>query len=138
MDFTDNIEVIEVIDEYPPEIAERIHSLRKTIIDTAQEMKADKLDETLKWGEPSYVAKRGSTIRLGWKSAKPDQYAMFFTCTTSLVETFRMLHGNKFEYEGNRALWFHVDDDLPLEEVKHCISLALNYHRLKHLPLLGA
>ena len=32
---------------------------------------------------------------------------------------------------------FGETDELPVNELKHCISLALTYHRVKRLPLLG-
>ncbi len=41
-------------------------------------------------------------------------------------------------FEGNRAVLFDVDTSIPVAELKHCISLALTYHKVKHLPLLGA
>ncbi len=97
----------------------------------------DDLEETLKWGEPSYVTKAGSTIRIGWKKNKPKQYAMLFHCKTKLVDTFKELYQDKFKFEGNRAIIFHEKDEVPVEELKHCISLSLTYHRRKHLWMLG-
>ena len=63
---------------------------------------------------------------------------MFFHCRTSLVATFRELYMEKFTFEGDRAIVFHENDEIPIDELKHCISLALTYHRRKHLPMLGA
>ncbi len=40
-------------------------------------------------------------------------------------------------FEGKRAIVFRESDELPVEQLKHCVSLALTYHRVKHLPLLG-
>ena len=57
---------------------------------------------------------------------------------TSLVDTFRELYGDVFMFEGNRAIVFGEADEIPVAELKHCISLALTYHRVKRLPLLGA
>ena len=37
----------------------------------------------------------------------------------------------------NRAIVFDETDELPVDELKYCILLALRYHRVKHLPLLG-
>ena len=73
--------------------------LRTVIYDT-------ELEETLKWGEPSYLVKKGSTIRMDWKVKTPDQYAMYFKCTSKLVPTFRELFGDLFKYEKNRAILF--------------------------------
>ena len=98
----------------------------------------DGLEETLKWGEPSYLTNGGSTIRIGWKKSRPDNYAMYFNCNTKLVDTFKELYSDLFEFEGNRAIVFHRNDAVPARAVKHCIELALRYHKIKHLPLLGA
>ncbi|MCP3684922.1 MAG: DUF1801 domain-containing protein, partial [bacterium] len=110
---------------------------RQLVIDTASEIKGiNVLEETLKWGEPSYLTKSGSTIRMDWKSTIPGQYAIYFNCNTLLVETFKELYIDKFMFEGNRAIVFKINDEIPVGELKHCISLALTYHKIKHLPML--
>jgi hypothetical protein len=96
------------------------------------------LEETLKWGEPSYLAKHGSTVRIGWNDSNPEFYGVYFNCNTKLVDTFNEIYSDVFNFEGNRAIIFHKDDALPTEALEHCILLSLNYHKLKHLPLLGA
>ena len=118
---------------------EKLLFLRQLVFDTASEIEGiDTIEETLKWGEPSYIAKGGSTVRIGWKASKPTQYAMYFHCQTKLIDTFKEVYGDKFIYEGNRAILFDENDKLPVKELKHCIALALTYHSRKHLPLLGA
>ena len=79
-----------------------------------------------------------STIRIDWKESKPNQYAMYFHCQTKLVDTFKELYKHVFQFEGNRAILFGLDDRIPENELRHCIFLALTYHRVKHLPMLGA
>ncbi len=112
--------------------------LRQLILDTAAETEGvDEVEETLKWGEPSYLSPSGSTVRIAWKKKTPDQYAIYFHCRTNLVDTFRELYSDRFRFEGNRAIVFFVNEELPIEELKHCIALSLTYHRRKHLPLLG-
>lgn len=134
-----NPEVVRVFDSYPEPMRKKMLRLRQIVLDTASETEgADSLEETLKWGEPSYLAKSGSTIRMDWKAREPDQYAMCFNCNTSLIATFKDVYGDVFTFEGNRAIIFGETDELPVTELKHCISLALTYHRVKHLPLLGA
>jgi hypothetical protein len=134
-----NPDVADVFDAYPERAREKLLALRRLILETATETEGvDDVDETLSWGEPAYKTASGSTVRIDWKADHPDQYAMYFTCTTSLVETFREVHGDLFQYEGNRALVFDVAEDVPEDELRHCISLALTYHDVKHLPLLGA
>ncbi len=134
-----NADIAAVFNNYPDTICEKLFYLRQLVLDTASETEGvDELEETLKWGEPSYLAKKGSTIRVDWKKSKPEQYAMYFKCTSQLVPTFKAVYGNRFNYEKNRAIVFKLDDDIPVAELKHCIALALTYHRVKHLPMLGA
>ena len=133
-----NVAVANKFSQYPDTVRPKMLDLRQLVLDTAQELnKLEDLEETLKWEEPSYLAKGGSTIRMDWKAGKPNQYALYFICTTKLVDTFREVYGESLSYEGNRALVFSLKKKLPRQEVKHCIRMALDYHRLKKLPLLG-
>ena len=139
MDTFENIEVAEVFENYPTHMRKKLMFLRQLVLDTASETEGlAAIEETIKWGEPSYIAKGGSTVRIGWKASNPSQYAMYFHCQTKLVDTFKEVYGDKFKYEGNRAIVFDKNDKIPVKELKHCIALALTYHSRKHLPLLGA
>ena len=139
MKLTQDPAVEKVFQNYPPPYREKMEYLRKLVLETAAETEGvDELEETLKWGEPSYLTKKGSTIRMDWKARKPDQYAMYFKCTSRLVNTFKAIYGNTFQYETTRAIVFKLDDGVPEAALKHCVQLALTYHRVKHLPLLGA
>ena len=112
--------------------------IRKLIIKAAEELDGvENLVEDLKWGEPSYLTKTGSTVRMGWKASNPDHYAVYFHCQTTLVDTFRQVFPDTFTFEGNRAIVFHIDEVIPENELKLCVSAALQYHRVKGLPLLG-
>ena len=135
----ENPDAARVFDSYPEPIRKKMMRLRQLVLDTALETEGvDALEETLKWGEPRYLTKGGSTIRMDWKDSTPDQYAMCFNCNTSLVNTFKAVYGDVFTFEDNRAIAFGEIDELPVNALKHCISLALTYHRVKHLPSLGA
>lgn len=126
-------DVLSVIDAYPQHVSEKLYTLRQIILDTADEIESIKtLEETLKWGEPSYLAKKGSTLRIDWKPKKPDQYAMYFKCTSKLVNTFKEVYGDLFRYETTRALVFSFDEDIPTAEIKECIKAALIYHEVKN------
>lgn len=138
METIHNPAVADVFKKYPPLMRKKLLFLRTLILETASELDGGELEETLKWGEPSYIAKQGSTIRLGWKPRDPEHYALYFNCNTTLVETFEALYGYLFHYEGTRALVFTRLELIPVKQLKHCIALSLQYHRLKHLPLLGA
>jgi len=130
--------VPEKFDAYPIAIKNKLDNLRRLIIEVASENDTiSEIEETLKWGEPSYLVKKGSTIRIDWKAKTPDQYAMYFKCTSKLVETFRDVYKDQFKYEKNRAIVFNLSDKIPEKKLKTCIGLALNYHAIKHLPRLG-
>ncbi|MFI1743644.1 DUF1801 domain-containing protein [Thalassobellus sediminis] len=142
---SDNLELISnpkvatVFNKYPKQVKKQMLHLRKLVLETASKIEGlNKLEETLKWGEPSYIAKHGSTIRMDWKEKNPEQYALYFQCTSRLVSTYKTIYKNEFKFEGNRAIIFKLDDKIPEKELKHCLLLALTYHKRKHLPLMGA
>ena len=133
-----NPEVEPVFNNYPDIVKDKIQNLRKIILETAQETAGiNSIEETLKWGEPSYLVKNGSTIRIDWKEKTPNQYAMYFKCTSKLVETFKQHFDDLFEFAGNRAIVFQLNDNVPTTELKKCIGAALQYHKVKHLTDLG-
>ena len=121
--------------DYPSAIRRRLMTLRRMIFETAAAIDGvGEIEETLKWGELAYVTARsgtGSTIRIDWKKSKPAQYAMYFNCQTTLVDTFRTLFQHELNFEGNRAIVFGVDEALHAETVALCIEAALTYHRSK-------
>lgn len=127
-----------VFDRYPDEARDRLLMLRALVIEVATATDGiTAIEETLKWGEPSYLTKNGSTIRMDWKPAFPKRYALYFKCTSRLVETFKLVFDDSFDYEGNRAIIFQFDEAIPKENLKRCIKAALTYHKVKHLPTLG-
>jgi hypothetical protein len=127
-----------VFDKYPEEVRTQLIRLRELVLESARELDGiSTLEETLKWGEPSYLVKKGSTIRMDWKPKAPDQYAMYFKCTSRLVETFKTVYGDLFDYEGTRAIVFKQNEKITVQELKQCIKAALRYHKIKHLPTLG-
>ncbi|MEM9917739.1 MAG: DUF1801 domain-containing protein [Bacteroidota bacterium] len=117
---------------YPQKVKAKLLYLRKLIIEMATEIETiEAMEESLKWGEPSYLVKKGSTIRIDWKAKAPDQYAMYFKCTSKLVPTFKKRYGDLFEYENNRAILFQLEAEIPVTALKECIRLALTYHSVK-------
>ncbi len=123
---------------YPAHIRPLMDRLRDLILEVAVEKeRITEIHETLKWGEPSYLVRKGTTIRIDWKQKTPEQYGMFFQCTSKVVPTVKEIFEDKFRYDGSRAILFDVDKKLPEKEVRTCINLALDYHLLKDKPLLG-
>ncbi|MEP6791921.1 MAG: DUF1801 domain-containing protein, partial [Ramlibacter sp.] len=82
--------------------------------------------------EPAYLtsqSKSGSTVRIAWKKSAPSQYAMYFNCQTTLVDTFRTLFPDELKFEGNRAIVFGKADAVPADTLAFCVAAALTYHR---------
>jgi len=130
--------VLKVFDLYPEHIQEKMYVLRDLIYATATRIGVGAgLKETLKWGEPSYLCKTGSIIRIHWREEDSEFYRMFFHCQTSLISTFRELYSGVFDFEGNRAIRFSIDKGPNLELLENCIEASLGYHLLKGLPHLG-
>ena len=123
---------------YPQLSKKRLRYLCELIIQTAKESQGvDKLDLGLKWGESAFRSNIGSTLRIDWKSKNPEQYALYFQCSSRLIETFRLLYEPKLRFEGNRAIIFKLDQEIPIYELKECIKACLRYHEIKHLEFLG-
>ena len=124
---------------YPPGIRQRVLKLRELIFDVAAHTQGvGALEESLKWGEPAYItaaSKSGSTIRIAWKKTKPKQYAMYFNCQTTLVDSFKTMFPKAFKFEGNRALVFEEGNEVPVEALRICVAMALTYHSNKHLKV---
>ena len=128
---------IERIKAYPITVICKLEEIRALVLETAEELSIPKIEETLKWNEPSFVVKGGSTIRYDWKEKTPDKINIYFKCTSKIVPCIKSVYGNKFEYEKNRALCFGLNETIPPHETKKCIGLALKYHSIKHLDKLG-
>ena len=130
-------EVVAVFDSYPKSIKTKLLFLRRLIFETASSLEnIGEIEETLKWGEPSYLtpeSKSGSTIRIAWKESQHDRYSIFFKCTANLVPAFKEKFPQKFKFGDNRSIDFYLNDKVPITELKQCIALALTYHRNKNL-----
>jgi hypothetical protein len=123
---------------YPADAQKQLENVRRLIFFVAEELDLGSVEETLKWDEASYLVKGGSAIRMDWKPKDPGVIKVYFHCQTRLIETFREIYQDEFDYEGKRALVIPLSARVEDGPLSHCIQLALRYHSLKHLPLLGA
>jgi hypothetical protein len=117
---------------YPGAVRKRLLALRRLILDTALTTDGvGRIEETLKWGQPSYLTqpKSGSTIRID--QVPPDGYALHVHCRTNLVATFREFYPTELAYGGNRSILLDAGRDPPEAILRHCIALALTYHSRK-------
>lgn len=133
-----NVKLSNIFSGYEKPARKKLLLLRKLILETADEINLhEPIEETIRWQEPSYISNAGSTIRIAPYKKDEEKVAMFFNCKTVLIETIKEIYQDLFEYEGNRAIILAIKDDIPTKELKHCIELALTYHRRKKRPLLG-
>ncbi|MEI7871111.1 MAG: DUF1801 domain-containing protein [Alphaproteobacteria bacterium] len=126
--------VAAVFKDYPPDLRKRLMALRELVFDTAAATPGvGRLDETLKWGQPSYLTAEsgsGTTVRIDCLKNR-DGYAIYFHCQSGLVDQFRTIYPDTFAYEGKRAIVLTAKDRVPTRALGHCIALALTHHLLK-------
>ena len=130
-----------VFNAYPEPLRTRLLALRRLILDTARTTSGvGALEETLKWGQPSYLTtetKSGSTVRIDRVKSPANHYALFFHCQTNLIETFRELYPTELDYRGNRSILLNLEDGVPEAALRHCVALALTYHLKKRKAAPG-
>jgi hypothetical protein len=126
------IEVTQCFETYPPRVQTRLKAVRRMIFDVANAQGIEPLVETIKWGEPAYLPaanRMGTTVRLGWHGRTPDVCRVLVNCRTTLVAAYRELYGSVLAFEGQRAIALPVANEPPDAALRHCIALALTYHR---------
>ena len=76
---------------YSPDVLPAMLDLRELIFEVAKnDSRIGRLTETIRWGQPSYITEEtgaGSTIRID--AVSEDEVAVYFICTSGLVEEFR-------------------------------------------------
>lgn len=126
-----DVNVANVFEQYPKEYRKPLLQIRELIFNTAAGLtNVGALEESLKWQQPSYatrISKSGSPIRLD--RFGPEKIAIFFHCQTTLVEEFRALFSDVFEFSKNRAIVLDPAAELPIKELTFCIEQALTYHK---------
>lgn len=122
----------EAIGSLSPEMRDRILDLRALILETAAQTEGvGPLEETLKWGQVSYLTTAsgsGTTIRIDHDKAS-RQPALYVNCQTDLLQQYRVLYPHSFAYDGNRGVI--VSEGYDRKALQHVIALALTYHRRK-------
>jgi hypothetical protein len=109
---------------YPRAQVERMLTLRRWVFESADELGLS-VTEALRWGEPAYLCKQGSTLRIDAKSEA--DCSLFVHCQTSLVAQFKALHGDALECIGTRQIRLPMDQALPEQALRDCMALALTY-----------
>lgn len=118
-----------VYDAIPEPQRTLLLTLRGLIFDCAQSVQAGPVQEVLRWGQPSYIAPKGSSLRLG--VAKTGQAALFAHCQSSLISTFAQRFQGDFLIEGNRAVYLDVLGVQEQEKLRFLILHGLQYKLMR-------
>jgi len=109
---------------FPAEVRAGLMALRARVLAVAA-AEGIPVEEALRWGQPAYLAPKGSTIRLG--VPKTGGYAIYTHCQTTLMNDFRALCP-ELRFEGNRAVHFTAKETPPAA-LDMLIRAALTYHQ---------
>jgi hypothetical protein len=131
------VEIERKYQSYPDAARRVLLTIRGAIHEVAAAESLGEVVETLKWGEPSFLTKQGSAVRIDWKSKQSDSVSVYFNCNTKLADSFKELYGDTLKIVGNREIVLPIEGDVPISTLKLCLSMSLRYHAIKHLPLLG-
>lgn len=120
--------VAAVFRHYPKDVLPPLLELRELIFEVAESLKLTDLKETLKWGQPSYLTKKGTTIRIDQIENSKGAFGLYFHCRTGLIDSFRQQHPNAFDYQGKRCILFKDSKLTNKALLSGFIEQALTYH----------
>ncbi len=121
--------ISEVIDCYDAATRMGVLQLRGLILNVARSL-SEPIEETLRWGQPAYIAPKGSTLRLG--PHKDASFAIFAHCQSSIITSYAQAFPGWDKLDGNRAILFDHPDQIEPERLTHLIRHALTYHTTKN------
>ncbi len=88
---------------------------------------APPIEESLKWGEPSYrTGNRGKAVRINMRG---EDIVLLFHCRTSIVSDIRDRFGAALEYDGQRAVILRGPAAEDAELIGDLAAHAFNYRR---------
>jgi hypothetical protein len=131
-------QILEKWQQYPVEARSMLCELRQLILTIAQQQELGEVTEEVKWGQASFRVQCGSPIRMDWDAKDAEHCYLYFHCQTRLVDTYQELYADRLKFEGNRSIVLPLNEPLLEPVISHCMTLALTYKRVKHMPLLGA
>lgn len=117
-----------VFADWPQAVRDQAQLVRAMIYQVAEETGSAPVEESLKWGQPSFSnGKAGTPLRLGLVPGSPLPLRIYVHCATTLIDQCRTRFSD-LTYEKNRAICLPDTTLLPETELKACIALALSYH----------
>ncbi len=121
----------------PKELLGLADQIKDLIFSCAQELQLGSLILTTKWGEASFVSKKGVTIRIAAYKHQENTLGIFFPCSSTMIHTCRDLFPAEFDYEKNRAILISAKNKTNQQALKLLLRSALEYHNVKQAPHLG-
>ena len=118
-----------IFDAVEPDAKTGLIRLRDMIYATAEaDPRIAPIAETLKWGQPAYVSKTGTTLRLG--VPKSGGFGLFVHCQSRVIPDYQAMFPDLDRFDGTRGLLFSSPNEI--DETRHTwlIQRALTY-RLK-------
>ena len=115
-------------DAMPSASRDTLLAVRAMIYDLAADLPVGRIEETLKWGQPSYATpdtKAATPIRLG--VTKTGTAAIFTHCQSSVMADFQAICSPDLIFDGNRALHLPADAMPPLKNLTPLLHAALTY-----------
>ena len=114
---------------FDPQVITKLLPWRQLILEVAAGTPGvGAISESLKWGEPSYTPQKkgiGSSVRLAL--CRDGNVALNFICHTGLVDSFRELYTGTLQFEGRRTIVIGPELDVHVDELRHCIAMALTF-----------
>lgn len=115
-----------VIAEYPKDAQAGVLRLRSLIYEVAGVTPdVDDIEECLKWGQPAFLAKTGSTLRIGVH--KQASFALYAHCRTDIIAAYAEAFPGLDRIDGNRAVLFDSQDQIEPARLSKLIRHALTY-----------
>ena len=120
--------VADVINGYEAPVREGVLKLRRVILEVADATpEIGAVEEALRWGQPAYLAQKGSTLRLG--PHKDARFALFAHCQSNIIASYAQAFPGWDKLDGNRAVLFDSLEQIEPERLAHLIRHALTYHQ---------
>jgi len=122
--------VTERVRSAPVELRDRIYRLRALVYDVGAKADAWPLIEEIKWGQPSYRSPHGNEstpVRIGWTD--DGDVALLTHCQSTVIPEFRSAFGDRYRFDGNRAVLLGPKDELHDDDLAELIHHALTYRR---------
>ena len=125
--------ITQTIASWSPDAQAACRSCAALFDSVAAEAGIGALDNSLKWGQPSWrpiKPRTGATLRLGWSNAAPDTLSIYVDCKTNLAARFSDIYP-AIVNDGRRMISFSMPLDGQQTALRHLAAMTFTYHLRK-------